>query len=70
MLNLDPLLGLFPSTDEAFEENWESFSAQYPWATRDDLWNLNAHKNSKGALPNPMESDSWQYRKARYQGKN
>lgn len=63
----DPLRFVFPSTDASFEEQWKEFKKQYPFATRDDLWNLNAHKNSGGQLPNPMESNGWQMRKARYQ---
>lgn len=63
----DPLFGLFPSTDISFEEQWQEFRKQYPFATRDDLWNLNAHRKSDGVLPNPMHSENWECRKSAYQ---
>lgn len=54
----------FAFTDETTKQDFAEFRWSYPWATYQDWWDYQAHVNSRGALPNPMNSDDWAYRRA------
>lgn len=53
-------------TDDATKEEFAEFRWRYPWATYKDWWDYQAYVKSHGALPNPMNSQDWAYRRAAY----
>lgn len=52
--------------DDATKDEFADFRWKYPWATYTDWWDYQAHVKSRGALPNPMHSQDWAYRRAAY----
>lgn len=56
----------FAFTDENTKEEFAEFRWRYPWAIYQDWWDYQAHVKSDGALPNPMNSQDWAYRRTAY----
>lgn len=54
----------FAFADEATKDEFAEFRWRYPWATYQDWWDYQAYIKSRGALPNPMNSQDWAFRRA------